>query len=115
VGAFLTAVRAGDFDGLVAVLDPEVIVGVDEAAARPGAPSEIRGAQNWARGAVAFAHMARFVAPTLVNGSVGLAWAPHGRLRRVLRFRIAGGKIAEVDVIADPARLRELRLAVLSD
>ena len=51
----------------------------------------------------------------LVDGTVGLVWAPRGRLFRVLRFSITNGKIAEVDVIANPARLSELELAVLSD
>jgi hypothetical protein len=52
--AFLDALRRGDFEGLVAVLDPDIVVRVDEAAARPGAPREIRGARNWAKGAIAF-------------------------------------------------------------
>src|SRR5215813_10398261 len=63
VTAFLTAVRAGDFEGLVAVLDPDVVIRVDEAAALPGAPREIRGARNWAKGALAFSRAARFVEP----------------------------------------------------
>ena len=115
VSAFLAALRAGDFEGVVAVLDPDVVVRVDEAAARPGAPREIRGARNWAKGAVAFSHMARFVQPALMNGSVGLVWAPRGRLLRALSLTITRGKIARVDVIADPARLRELDLAILND
>ncbi len=103
----------GNFEGLVAVLDPEVVIRVDEAAARPGAPREVRGARNWAKGALAFAPMVRFVQPVLVNGSEGLVWAPRGRLLRVLSFTITDGKIARVDVIADPARVRKLDLAVL--
>jgi RNA polymerase sigma-70 factor (ECF subfamily) len=111
--AFLAALRAGDFEGLVAVLDPDVVVRWDEAAARPGAPREMRGAQTWAKGALAFSQIVRFVQPALVNGSVGLVWAPRGRLLRVLSFTITRGKIVQVDVVADPARLRELDLAVL--
>ena len=114
VTAFLTALRAGDFDGLVAALDPDVVARVDAAAASPGRPREVRGALNWARGAIAFSQMARFVHPALINGSPGLVWAPRGRLRRVLTFRIRNGKITEVNVIADPAHLRQLDLAVLS-
>ena len=110
--AFLAALRAGDIEGLIAVLDPDVVVHLDEAAARPGAPREIRGAQNWARGAVAFAAMARSVQPALVNGSVGLVWAPQGRLMRAVTFTLKGGRIAEVEIIADPARLGELDVAV---
>ena len=113
--SFLAALRTGDFDGLMAVLDPDVVARVDEAAARPGAPKEIRGALKWAKGAVAFSHMARFVQPALVNGSVGLVWAPRGRLLRVLSFTVMRGKIAQVEVIADPARLRDLDMGILND
>jgi hypothetical protein len=76
VDAFLAALRAGDFEGLLAVLDPDVVVRVDEAAARRGAPREIRGARNWATGALALSKVARFVQPTLVNGAVGLRLGP---------------------------------------
>jgi RNA polymerase sigma-70 factor (ECF subfamily) len=113
VTAFLTAVRAGDFDGLVAVLDPDVVVQIDEAAAVPGAPREIRGARNWAKGAISFSRGARFAEPMLVDGAVGLIFAPRGRLSRVLQFTFEQGKIAEVDIVGDPTRLREFDLAVL--
>jgi|SRR5579862_3455708 len=115
--AFLTALRAGDFEGLMAVLDPDVVVRVDAAAARPGPPREIRGAQNWAKGAIAFSrHVSiRGVQPMLVDGEVGLVWAPRGRLSRVLRLSMKAGKIATVNVIADPAALEQLELAVLND
>lgn len=111
--AFLAALRAGDFEGLLAVLDPDVVVRIDGAAAAAGAPVEIRGARAWAKGAVAFAKTARFSSPALVDGEVGIIAALHGRLFRVLRFTIADGKIAGVDIIADPARLSELDLAVI--
>jgi RNA polymerase sigma-70 factor (ECF subfamily) len=111
VDAFLAALRGGDFEGLLAVLDPDVVVRVVEAAACRGAPREVRGVGTWATGALAFSKVARFVQPTLVNGAVGLVWAPRGRLFRVLSFTIACGKI---DVIADPLRLRTLDLAVLN-
>jgi RNA polymerase sigma factor (sigma-70 family) len=114
--AFLAAIRTGDFEGLIAVLDPDVVVRIDEAAARPGAPREIRGARNWAKGAIAFSQqLAGDIRAMLVNGEVGLVWAPHGHLLRVLRFSIASGKIATVDVIAEQARLNELELAVLGE
>jgi RNA polymerase sigma-70 factor (ECF subfamily) len=116
VDAFLDALRRGDFEELVAVLDPDIVVRVDEAAARPGAPREIRGARNWAKGAIAFSRQpAGTVQPMLVNGEVGLVWTPGGRVFRVLRFSFADGKIATVDVIANPARLRECDLAVLDE
>lgn len=113
VDAFLKALETRDLEGLVAVLDPDVLVNIDEAAARPGAPREIRGARNWAQGAVAFSQMVRFAQSALVDGSVGVVFAPDGKLSRVLRFTIADGKIVQADIIADPARLRALDLAIL--
>jgi len=113
VNAFLKALRSGDFEGLVAVLDPNVVVRIDEAAGRPGAPREIRGAENWARGAIAFRQMARFVEPMLVDGGVGLVFAPGGKLERVLRFEIANGKIVGAEIIGETGRLKEMELAVL--
>jgi RNA polymerase sigma-70 factor (ECF subfamily) len=98
---------------LVAVLDRDVVVRIDEAAARPGAPREIRGARNWAKGAVAFSHMAQCAQAALVDGSVGIVFAPHCKLSRVLCFTIAEGKIVQADIIAEPVRLRGLNLAVL--
>ena len=114
--AFLAALRAGDLEGLIAVLDPDVMVRIDEAASRPGAPREIRGARNWAKGAIQFSHkLAGDIRAMLVNGEVGLVWAPRGHLLGVLRFSIADGKIATVDLIADQTRLNELELAVLGE
>lgn len=84
VDAFVAALRAGDFEGLVAVLDPDVVVRADAAGVAPGAPTEIRGARIWAKGAVAFSRFARFVEPALVNGAAGLVFAPGGRLSRAL-------------------------------
>ncbi len=115
VNAFLKALRSGDFEGLVSVLDPDVVVHIDEAAARPGAPREIRGAQNFAKGAVTFSQITHQVEPMLINGALGLAWAPDGKLSRVLAFSMKDGKIAQVEIIADAARLEKLDLAVLTD
>jgi len=115
VDAFLAALRAGDFQGLLAVLDPDVVVRLGPGAGAPGAPREIRGAENWARGAVAFSRLARFVQPALINGSVGLVFAARGKLSRVLTFTIVNGKIAEVEIIADPQALQQLDLAVLNN
>jgi RNA polymerase sigma-70 factor (ECF subfamily) len=115
VGAFLTALRAGDFEGLVAVLDPDVVVRIDAFGVPPGAPTEIRGARAWAKGAVAFSQLARIVEPALVNGAAGLVFAPGGRLSRALSFKIAGDKVVEVDIITEPGRLSQLDLAVLDD
>jgi len=112
VEAFLEALRAGDFEGLVAVLDPDVVVRTDTPGA-PGAPREIRGAQNWARGAITYSRLARFVQPAIVNGTVGLVLVSRGGLSRALDFKIANGKIVQVDIIAAPERLQQLNLAVL--
>lgn len=114
VDAFVTALRAGDFEGLLAVLDPDVVVHTDIPGVA-GAPREIRGAVKWAKGAVAFSHMAGGVQPALINGAVGLILAPGGRLARALSFTIVNGKIVEVDIIADPERLKQLELGVLED
>lgn len=113
VDAFLAALRAGDFEGLLAVLDPDVVVRIDAA---PGAPREFRGAANWARGATAaFSRFARFVQPALVNGSVGLVFAPGGKLSRALSFTFADGRIARAEIITDSNRLQQLDLSVLDD
>jgi RNA polymerase sigma factor (sigma-70 family) len=115
VDAFLAALRGGDFDGLLAVLDPDLVVRADPAAVAPGASSEVHGAQAWAKGALAFSRGARFARPALVNGAVGVIVAPRGRLFRVLSFTFTRGKISRIDVVADPARLSQLALAVLND
>jgi len=113
VDAFLAALRGGDFEGLLAVLDPNVVVQLDSRAAAPGVPREIRGAENWARGAVAFSHLARFVQPALINGAAGLVFATRGRLTRALIFTISNGRIVRAEIIAEPARLQQLDIAVL--
>jgi hypothetical protein len=114
VDAFLAALRAGDFNALVAVLDPDVVITADAAAQPVEAMREIRGAENWARGAIAAARGARFAQPALIDGAVGLVVAPRGRLFRALRFTVAQGRVTAVEVIGDPERLRQLDLAVLA-
>ena len=113
VERFLAALRKGDVEALVAVLDPDLVVRVDGAAAATGRPVEVRGARTWATSAVTFAHMALKIEVALVNGSVGLVLAPGGRVSRVLNVTVAHGTVTAVEVIADPARLRALELAVL--
>ena len=92
----------------------EALVRIDGAAARPGRPRVIRGAKTWAKGAVAFAELAQSAQLMLVDGVMGLVWAPRGRLSRVLGVTIASGKIINVEIIADPEHLRELDLRLLS-
>jgi RNA polymerase sigma-70 factor (ECF subfamily) len=120
VDAFLAALRSADFDGLIAVLDPEIVVHADGASSPDGRPRVIRGAVNWARGAIAFSKgvrgaAARSTFPALVDGSVALVFAPSGRLSRVLRTTIANDKIVAVEIIGDPARLAELEIAALAE
>jgi RNA polymerase sigma-70 factor (ECF subfamily) len=112
VDTFLAAFRGGNLDALLAVLDPDLVVRADHAAAASGAPQEVRGARTWAQGALAFSRALRGAEPALVDGAVGLLMAPRGRLSRVLLFTFTDGKIARIDVVADPARLSQLQLAV---
>jgi RNA polymerase sigma factor (sigma-70 family) len=111
VEAFLTALRGGDFEGLLAVLDPDLVVRTDMVPS--GAPAEVRGAAVWAKGAVAYGHMASVVQPALVNGAIGLVMAPRGQLSRALTFTIANGRITQIEVIGDPARLGELDVSIV--
>jgi RNA polymerase sigma factor (sigma-70 family) len=112
VDAFLAAARGGDFDALVAVLDPEVVVRADRAAVHTGASREVRGA---AAVADTFSGRARAAQPALVNGAAGAVWAPGGRPRVVFGFTVTRGKIVAIDILADPERLRQLDLALLED
>jgi RNA polymerase sigma-70 factor (ECF subfamily) len=115
VDAFLTAAREGDFEALVELLDPDIVVRVDRGALPTRAPREIRGAQAVAELARRGAGGARFARVALVNGAAGLVVAPGGRPVAVVGFTVVQGRIAEVDVLADPARVRELDLTVLDD
>ncbi len=112
VDAFLAASRGGDFDALLAVLDPDVVLRVD-GGARPGASREIVGAPNVVRQARRYARLAEFARPALVNGTLGAVVAPGGRPFAVMGFTVAGSRIVEIDILNDPARLRELDLSVL--
>jgi RNA polymerase sigma-70 factor, ECF subfamily len=113
VEAYLAAVRRGDFEGLVAVLDPDVVLHADRTAVSTSTPRVLRGAHAVAHGAVASAVRAPHTAVALVDGSVGLVMAVEGRLAVALAFRTAGERITAIDVIADPERLQELAVSVL--
>ncbi len=112
VDAFFAAARDGDFEGLVAVLDPDVVSRGDGG---PGASAIARGAREVAARALTFARLSPFVRPALVNGAAGVVVAPRGEPFSVMGFTVVGGKIVEIDAITDPARLRALDLAVLDD
>ena len=114
VTAFLTAARAGDLAGILAVLAPDVVRRADASALPPGAAAVVRGARAVAEGTAALAHRSQVAEPALVNGTVGVVVAPRGRLLFVLTFLVEDDRITEYEVIADPARLRRLDLAVLS-
>jgi len=112
VDAFLAASREGRFDALLAVLDPEVVFRIDGAASPKGVSREVRGAPAVAR---QFSGRTQGARPALVNGAVALIVAPRGHLFLVLNLTIRNGKIAEIEAVADPTRLRQFDLAVLDD
>jgi RNA polymerase sigma-70 factor (ECF subfamily) len=107
VDRFLVALRAGDVEGLIAVLDPDVVV------AGGGGGGEIRGARTWASVAHNYARGAAAVQPALLDGALGLVIAPHGKLARVLQIEFAGDRIVRIDVLSDPELLAGIEIAVL--
>jgi RNA polymerase sigma-70 factor (ECF subfamily) len=113
VDAFLAAARDGDFERLVNVLDPEVVLRSDGGDARPDLATLIRGAQAVAEQAMSFR---RFMATrALVNGIPGgIAWAPDGSPFAVVAMTVRGGRIVAIDILADPSRLSQLNLTVSS-
>jgi RNA polymerase sigma factor (sigma-70 family) len=110
VDAFLAALRAGDAEKLVALLDPDFSAHADAVAFPRGLP-EVHGVEEWANFALQTARGARLARPVLVDGAVGIVIAPGGRLLRVLRLTFRNGKILRVEVVGDPEKLRELELA----
>jgi RNA polymerase sigma-70 factor (ECF subfamily) len=115
VDAFVAAAREGDFEALLAVLDPDVVLRADRGAVPAGASAVIRGARAVAQNASSFASLAPFGRRALVNGAAGMVVAPAGRPVAVLGFTVKGARIVEIDVLADPARLRQIDLTVLAD
>lgn len=107
VDAFLTALREGDFDALLAVLDPDVLIRDDNAAAL------MRGARAVGAHALHYSRYAQFVQPALVDGAVGLAILPQRRIIGALGFTFKHDKIAEIEGISDPERLRHVHFAAL--
>jgi RNA polymerase sigma factor (sigma-70 family) len=111
VDAFMAAAREGDFDALVAVLDPDVVLRADRGVV-PGS-REVHGARAVAETALSFTPLAAFARPVLVNGAAGFLVARGGRTIAVAGFTVAHGKVVEVDLLADRARLAELDLTGL--
>lgn len=112
VDAFLAASRDGDFEGLLMVLDPDVVVRADPAAMRMGSPPEIRGAAAVAQ---MFKGRAQAAKPALVDGSIGVAVVLGGHLRIVLNLTITDDRISGIDAIADPAHIDTFEIEILSD
>ncbi|MGA3030511.1 MAG: hypothetical protein ABSE58_07225 [Candidatus Limnocylindrales bacterium] len=110
VAAFLAASRNGDFNALTALLDPDAVLRADTAAVQAGASAEVRGA---AAVAETFSGRARAAKLALVDGAAGAVWAVGGQPRVVFEFTITRGKIVEIDLVADPDRLRRLDLTIL--
>jgi RNA polymerase sigma-70 factor (ECF subfamily) len=116
VDAFLAASRDGDFERLLDVLDPDVVLRADGGAARPRLGQLVRGREAVATNAMLFRNLAATARRTLVNGSPGgVVWGPDGNAFAVLAFTVAGGHIVAVDVLADPERLARLDLAQRAD
>ena len=119
VSAFLLASREGDFDQLLAVLDPDVVLRADRAAVASaetyrarGAPalsSVVRGAEAVAK---ALAGRARGARRAIIDGAAGAAWAPGGQPRAVFAFTVVGGKVAEIEIFAEPEALKRLDVKV---
>ena len=111
--AFLAAAREGDFEGLLEILDPDVVVRADFG--RRGGTTEVRGAEAVAAQALTYQRMGLVVKPALVNGAVGAVSLLHGKPFSVGAVTVRGGKIVELDFLVDPERLAQLDLAVLDD
>jgi RNA polymerase sigma factor (sigma-70 family) len=115
VDAFFAAARAGDFDSLVALLHPDVVLRADFGTKRPGVPRLIRGAEEVARQARAGANPRAILHPALINGAAGVVATVNGRPYSVMGFTVTNGKIIEIDAIADPERIRRIAAAVLTE
>jgi RNA polymerase sigma factor (sigma-70 family) len=115
VDAFFAAAHGGDFDALVAVLDPDVVARIDGGTAYPEVSGVLHGAAAVARNTLAIASSAAPKRPVLVNGAAGVVVIAGGQLFAVMGFTVSGGKITEIDSIVDPGRLRHFDLSVLGD
>ena len=113
VDAFMAAAREGDFERLVAVLDPDIVLRADAGAAMAAASIEVRGAQEVAGRALMWSRANLTMHLALVNGAVGLVATRQGRPFSIMGLTIRGGKITEMDILADPDRLAHIDLAFL--
>jgi RNA polymerase sigma factor (sigma-70 family) len=115
VDAFLAAARDGDFEALLEVLDPDVVLRADFGALPLGGSKAVRGAATVARQALGYSRLGLLMRPALINGAAGLVSTRGGEPFSVGGFTIRGGKIVAMDILADPQRLRELDLTILDD
>ncbi len=112
VDAFFAASRDGDFDALVAVLDPDVDLRIDGGVLREEASLVLRGAPAVAGHTATYSKLYPFVRPALVNGAAGAVVAPHGRLVSVMAFTVTNRRIIQIDALLDPERLARLDLSI---
>ena len=116
VDAFIAAVRDGDFERLVSVLDPDIVLRSDGGRARPGFLRVVRGAEAVAAEAMTFQRFVKTSRRVVVNGAIGgVAWTPKGDILAVGSFIVRGGKIVAIDFLADPNRLRQLDITIPAD
>jgi RNA polymerase sigma-70 factor (ECF subfamily) len=115
VDAFLAAAREGDFDALVATLDPDVVLHADGGTARPAASVQVRGALEVARRAAMWSRVDLVMHPALVNGAFGVVATLNGAVFSIASVIVRNGKIAEMDFLADPERLARLDLTMLDN
>ncbi len=113
VTAFFAASRDGDLDALVAVLAPDVVLRSDGGTARPRMTMELRGSGDVSQQAITSSRLSPFVLPALINGAAGVVVAANGRPMFVMAFTVADGRIAAIEVLADPDRLRHLDITAL--
>ncbi|WP_424891953.1 sigma-70 family RNA polymerase sigma factor [Streptomyces sp. XH2] len=113
VDAFLAAARGGDFDALVAVLDPDIVLRSDGGTLRPSALR--RGAAGVASQAIMFARFAEAALPALINGTPGVVAFADGRAMSVMAFTVRGGLVTALDILTDPERLARIDLSALTD
>jgi RNA polymerase sigma factor (sigma-70 family) len=116
VDAFLAAARAGDFDALLAVLDPDIVLRADRGTVPPGTPGVLRGARAVAKGALMFSRLAASARPALVNGAAGIVgFDSKGGPFSIMGFTVRERRIVAIDILADPVRLHQLDLTMLDD
>jgi RNA polymerase sigma factor (sigma-70 family) len=115
IDAFLTASREGDFAALLSLLDPDVVARADYGTVPVGASRQARGADTVAEQALSFSHLVPFAQPALVNGTAGVIVIRSGQPVTLMGFTIRNGKITEIDILADPARLRQFGPTVPSN